>query len=96
MMNRFSSVLSSSFQPLLVGAFFCFLGAIAPAAEPPPLDARIIEMMKTNTAGIVEARIHFVEKWEISPVEKAQVFFIMFDEYPTGFSQIISIDSVWI
>ena len=46
-------------------------------AEPPPLDQRIIEMMKTNTTGVVEARIHFVEKWEITPVQKGQVFFSM-------------------
>ena len=48
-----------------------------PFTEPPPLDAKIVEMMKTNTVGIVEARIHFVEKWEITPLQKAQVFLTM-------------------
>ena len=45
--------------------------------EPPPLDAKVIEMMKTNSVGIVEARIHFVEKWEITSPQKAQVFLTM-------------------
>jgi len=45
--------------------------------EPPPLEARIVEMMKTNSAGIVETRIHFVEKWGITPVQKSQVFLAM-------------------
>ena len=50
------------------------------AAETPPLNARIVEMMKTNIVGIVEARMYFVEKWEISPLEKAQVFSLMLDQ----------------
>src|SRR5215510_3472538 len=43
----------------------------------PPLDAKIVEMMKTNLLGSVEARIHFVEKWDITRVQKAQVLFAM-------------------
>src|SRR6185369_14708180 len=46
-------------------------------AEPPPLDSGIIEMMKTNMTGNVEARIYYVEKWEIAPMQKAQVFLSM-------------------
>lgn len=47
------------------------------SAALPPLNPRIVEMMKTNTAGIIEARIHFVESWEVSGTEKAQVYFSM-------------------
>jgi hypothetical protein len=43
----------------------------------PPLDAKIVEMMKTNLLGSVEAKIHFVEKWDITRVQKAQVLFAM-------------------
>ncbi|HTD67904.1 MAG TPA: hypothetical protein VK846_15375 [Candidatus Limnocylindria bacterium] len=48
-----------------------------PQSEPPPLDSRIVEMMKTNTVGIIEARIFLAEKWPITPVQKAQVFLSM-------------------
>lgn len=51
-------------------------------SEPPPLDARIVEMMKTNTVGSLEARIYFVTQWELLPVQKAQVFFAMFEQAP--------------
>ena len=37
-------------------------------------------MMKTNTVGSLEVRIHFVESWELSPFQKAQVFFAMFEK----------------
>lgn len=47
------------------------------AAEPSALDAKIVAMMKTNTVGIVEARIHFVEQWAITPIQKSQVFLAM-------------------
>lgn len=60
--------------------FVCGFVTATTAAETSPLDAKIIEMMKTNTVGIVEARIYFVEKWEISPMEKAQVFSLMLDQ----------------
>lgn len=43
----------------------------------PPLDQKILEMMSTNVLGSVEARIHFVEKWEITRLQKAQVLFSM-------------------
>ena len=42
-----------------------------------PLAPRILEMMSTNVLGSVEARIHFVEKWEITRLQKAQVLFSM-------------------
>jgi hypothetical protein len=45
--------------------------------EPPPLDPKIMEMMKTNVMGRIEARIYFVEKWEIAPIQKAQALFAM-------------------
>ena len=48
--------------------------------EPPPLDAGIVAMMKTNNVGSLEVRIHFVESWELSPFQKAQVFFAMFEK----------------
>jgi hypothetical protein len=50
---------------------------MAALAEPPPLGARVLEMMKTNSLGVIEARIYFVEKWELTSVEKAQVFLSM-------------------
>ena len=49
-------------------------------AYPPPLDSKIVQMMKTNTVGSVEVRIYFVENWEITPVQKAQVFFSMLEK----------------
>src|SRR4051812_42741156 len=48
-------------------------------AELPPLDSKIVDMMKTNVVGSVEAKIYFVEKWDISPVQKSQVLFSMLD-----------------
>jgi len=45
--------------------------------EPPPLDPTILGMMKTNTLGTVEARIYFVESWDIASLQKAQVFVSM-------------------
>ena len=68
-------------RPLLKAlAVLAALQSLSTFAVPPPLDAKIVEMMKTNSVGIVEARIHFVEKWEITMPHKAQVFFSMFDE----------------
>lgn len=51
----------------------------ATMTEPPPLDSKIVEMMKTNVVGSVEAKIFFVEKWDITPVQKSQVLFSMLD-----------------
>ena len=45
--------------------------------EPPALDAGITEMMKTNTLGAIEARIYFVERWEIAAIQKAQALLTM-------------------
>src|SRR5215213_4355634 len=48
-------------------------------SEPPPLDSKIVEMMKTNVVGSVEAKIYFVETWDITSVQKSQVLFSMLD-----------------
>ncbi len=49
-------------------------------AEPPSLDPGILSMMQTNVAGSIEARVYFVENWQIARGEKAQVFFRMLAE----------------
>ena len=46
-------------------------------SESPSLESRIVSMMQTNVAGSMEARIYFVENWEITREQKAQVFFRM-------------------
>jgi hypothetical protein len=47
---------------------------------PPPLNSAIVGMMKTNTFGSVEARIFFVERWDITSVQKAQVLLSMLEK----------------
>jgi hypothetical protein len=49
-------------------------------SEPPGLEPRIVSMMQTNVAGSMEARVYFVENWEITREQKAQVFFGMLSQ----------------
>jgi hypothetical protein len=51
--------------------------ALAHAALP-ELEPAVLAMMKTNTSSVVEVRIHFVEQWEISPLQKSLAYFSMF------------------
>lgn len=46
--------------------------------EPKPLDLRVLDMVKTNVFGSIEARIYYVENWDITKLEKAQACLLMF------------------
>lgn len=66
---------------LLVGICGIFgLPATGPAAELAPLSAALQRRVATNTVGIIEQRIQHVEQWGLSPTEKAQVYFQMFEK----------------
>ena len=47
-------------------------------SKAPVLEPRIRSMMETNVVGSIEARVYFVENWEITREQKAQIFFGMF------------------
>ncbi len=51
--------------------------ALVHAAALPELEPDVLAMMKTNTSSLVEVRIHFVEQWKISPVQKSLAYFSM-------------------
>ena len=65
--------------PFLTRSFIGLLASAALAhAALPELEPAVLAMMKTNTSSVVEVRIHFVEQWEISPLQKSLAYFSMF------------------
>jgi len=67
----------------LMAAIAPELRASGSGAELPPLSPAVQSRVDTNTIGILEQRIHNVEQWGLSPVEKAQVYFQMFEKLET-------------